>query len=66
MATKKAKKAKSLKMFSSETRRRRASIFGVYNLLVNLYQVCLNDAPGVKIGPAPGVTNMNIGTKKKT
>ena len=53
MATKREKKAKSLKIFFSETR---ALIFGIQHLLVDLYQDCSYDAPGVKTGPAPGVT----------
>ena len=31
---------------------------------MDLYLVCLYDAPGVKIGPAPAVTRWNIGTKQ--
>ena len=34
------------------------------HLFVALYQVWSYDAPKVKICPAPGVTNLNIGTKK--
>ena len=48
----------SLKIFFSETRRRRDLIFGMWHLLVDLYQVCSNDAPGVKTGPAAGVTSL--------
>ena len=32
---------------------------------MDLYQVSSYDAPGVKTGPASGVTSWNIGTKKK-
>ena len=35
------------------------------HLLVDLYEVCSYDAPGVKTGPATGVTSWNIGTKKE-
>ena len=47
---------KTLKFFFSETRRCRALIFGMKYLLVDFYQNCPCDAPGVKTGPAPGVT----------
>ena len=43
-------------IFLSETTGPRALIFGMYHHLVDLYQVCSNKAPGVKNGPAPGVT----------
>ena len=56
MATKMKKIAKSLKIFS-ETRRHRALIFGMKHLLVDLYQDCSYDAPGVRTGLAPGVTS---------
>ena len=70
MATKMKKIAKSLKIFFSETRRHRALIFGMQHLLVDLYQDCSYDVPGVKTGPAPGVGGFgsqfrNIGTKKE-
>ena len=52
----KKKKAKSLKILFSETRRRRALIFGMQHQLVDLYQYSSYNAPGVEIGPAPGVT----------
>ena len=53
MATKKKKKKPiSLKIFS-ETKRRRALIFGMYHLLMDLYQVCSNYVPRVKTGPTP-------------
>ena len=66
MATKrkKKKKAKSLKIFSSETRKPRASIFGMYHLLVDLYQDCSYDVPGVKTGPVPGVTSLKHRNKE--
>ena len=35
------------------------------HLLMDLYQVCSNYAPGVKTGPALGVTSLSIGTKKE-
>ena len=47
---------KTLKFFFSETRKCRALIFGMKHLLVDLYQDCSYDAPGVKTGLAPGVT----------
>ena len=50
--------------FFFENGSRRALIFGMQHHLVDLYQVCLYDALGVKTGPAPGVTSLNIGTKK--
>ena len=43
-----------LRIFLSQTVRARAFIFGMKHLLVDLYQVCLDYAPGVKIGPHPG------------
>ena len=55
---------KTLKIFSSDTRRRRGLIFGMWHLLVDLYQVCSNDAPGVKTGPAPGVTSLKHSNKQ--
>ena len=65
MATKRKKNAKSLKIFY-ETRRRRALVFSVWHLVVNLYQVCSNVAPGVKTGPDRwgGVAFLDIETKK--
>ena len=48
---------KILKLFFSETRKCRALIFGMKHLLVDLYQDCSYDAPGVKTGLAPGVTS---------
>ena len=41
------------KIFLSETIRSRALIFGVWHHLVDLYQVCSNNAQA-KNGPAPG------------
>ena len=41
----------------SENRKCRALIFGMKHLLVDLYQDCSYDAPGVKTGLAPGVTS---------
>ena len=49
--------------FFFENGRHRALIFGIQHLLVDPYQVCSYDAPGVNIGPAL-VTNLNIGTNK--
>ena len=57
MATKMKKIAKSLEIFFSVTRRHRALIFGMKHLLVDLYQDCSYDAPGVKTGLALGVTS---------
>ena len=65
MATKRKNKTKSLKIFFSETRRHRALIFGMKHLLMDIYQICSNYVPGVKTGPAPGVTSLSIGTKKE-
>ena len=42
------------KIFFSETIMPRALIFGMKHHLVDLYQVCINHAPGAKNGPAPG------------
>ena len=58
-------KEETSKFFFSETGRHRALISSMKHLLVGLYQVSSSDAPGVKIGPAPGVTNWNIRTKKE-
>ena len=49
-------KKENLKFFS-ETRKCRGVIFGMKHLLVDLYQDCSYDAPGVKTGLAPGVTS---------
>ena len=49
----------TLKIFFSETTRPIALIFGMWHRLMVLYQVCSNYAPGVKIGPAPGVTSLH-------
>ena len=49
-------KKENFKIFS-ETRKGRALIFGMKHLLVDLYQDCSYDAPGVKTGLAPGVTS---------
>ena len=51
------------KFFFSETGRPRAFIFGLWHLLVDLYQAYLYDAPGVRTGPALGVRNWNIETE---
>ena len=61
----KKKKAKSFKIFFSETRRHRALIFGMKHFLVDLYQDCSYDVPGVKTGPAPGVTSAKQRKKKR-
>ena len=47
----------TLKFFFSETRKCRALIFGIKHLL-DLYQDCSYDAPGVKTCLAPGVTSL--------
>ena len=52
----KEQRRKTLKFFFSETRECKALIFGMKHLLVDFYQDCSYDAPGVKTGPAPGVT----------
>ena len=66
MAKKKEKNKtpKSWKIFFSEIRRLRALMFGMWHLLLDLYQVCSNDAPGVKTGPAPGVTILKHSNKE--
>ena len=51
------KEGKLKKFFFSETRKCRALIFGMKHLLVDLYQDCSNDAPGVKTCLARGVTS---------
>ena len=53
----------TLKFFFSETRKCRALIFRMKHLLVDLYQDCSYDAPGVKTGLAPGVTILKHGNK---
>ena len=40
----------------SETIRPRSLIIGMWHYLVDRYQICLNYVPGVKNGPASGVT----------
>jgi hypothetical protein len=45
------------KIFFKKTQRARALIFGMKYLLVSVYQVCSNKAPGVKFNPAQGVIN---------
>ena len=42
------------KIFLSETTRPRALIFGMKHHLVDFNQVCSNNAPWAKNGPAPG------------
>ena len=66
MPTKRKKIAKSLKIFFSEIRKHRALIFGMYHLLVDLFQDCSYDVPGVKTGPTRGSQVRNIGTRRKT
>ena len=39
-------------------------MFDMWHLLVDLYQVCSNDAPGVKTGSAVGVTSLKHGNKQ--
>ena len=41
------------KIFFSETTRPGALIFGMWYHLVDPYQVCSNESPGAKNGPAP-------------
>ena len=50
-------------IFLSQTVKARALIFGMWYLLVDLYQVCSYDAHGIKTGPTPGVTSWNMGIK---
>ena len=59
-------KGKTLKIFLSETIRPRAQIFGIQHPLVELYKDCSNYFPGVKIGPAPGVTSFYIDLYRKS
>ena len=42
------------KIFLSEITGPRSLIFSMCNHLVDLYQVCSNNAPGIKNGPTPG------------
>ena len=63
---KQEQKRKTLKLFFSETRWCRALIFGMKHLLVVFYQDSSYDAPGVKTGPAPGVTSLKQEQKRKT
>ena len=44
------------KILVSETTRPRALILGMWHQLVDLFQICSNDAPGIKNGPILGVT----------
>ena len=48
-------RGKMKKIFSSETIRPRAMIFGMKQHLVNLYQVCSNYIPGAKNGQPQGL-----------
>ena len=45
------RKRKTSKILLFEVGRLRTLIFGMYNILVDLYQVCSYRALGVKIGP---------------
>ena len=56
-SSKQEQRRKTLKFFFSETRKCRALIFSMKHLLVDLYQDCSYDAPGVKTGLSPGVTS---------
>ena len=56
-SSKQEQRRKTLKFFFSETKKCRVLIFGMKHLLVDLYQDCSYDAPGVKTGLAPGVTS---------
>ena len=53
-SSKQEQRRKILKFFFSKTRKCRALIFGMKHLLVDLYQDCSYDVPGVKTGPALG------------
>ena len=53
-------KEEVLKIFLSQAVRARALIFGMYYLLVDLYQVYSCDSPEIKTSPAQGVTSWNI------
>ena len=55
----------TLKIFSSETTRPRAFLFGMHNL-VDLYQVPSNYAPLAENGPAPKVTYFTLAYIEKT
>ena len=50
---------KTKKIFFSETKRPRASIFCMYQCLVVPIINCASHAPGVKFGHAPGVNSVN-------
>ena len=51
-------KKETLEFFFSETRKKVQSFkIGMKHLLVDFCQDCSYDAPGVKTGPAPGVTS---------
>ena len=63
---KKGTKKANFKILLSQTGRGRALIFGCEHLRMNLYQVCSYHVLGVKSGSTPGVTSLNIGTKKTT
>ena len=45
------------KLQNSSSLKLKSLIYGMKHLLVDLYQDCSYNAPGVKTGPAPGVTN---------
>ena len=64
MAAKRQKIAKSLKILFSEARRPRALIFGMWHLLVDHYEECSCNVPGVKTGPSPGVTSLKHRNKE--
>ena len=58
------KRSQSSKFFFSETGRRRALIFGMQHLLVDLYQVCTYDAPRFKNWPSSGGHNFEHRNKE--
>ena len=61
------KKLKSLKkIFLSETKRLRATKFGMYLYLMGLCQLTSNYSPGIKFASTPGVTSFTRDYKGKT
>ena len=54
------------KIFLSETARPKALICGMKHYLVDLYQVCSNNAPVAQNWPALGVTNFTLAYTRET
>ena len=53
-------KGKLEKIFLSETTRRITVIFGIKHHLVDLFEICSNNAPGAKVGSAMGSHVLHI------